>query len=136
MDALITPAAAKDLESFAAFGPGPGVWGVLIGHRRGPRTIVEKVAAGCCGPARPPDGPALARFDAIWPGRVIGLAAVRPGAAFKRAALGPAWYGRIVLTLAGRAASPAWSAFVVEFDGRFFLDPVRIAPAGKERSHE
>jgi hypothetical protein len=135
VDVLITPEAGKDLASLAAFRPGPGAWGVLVGFRRGPRTIIEKIAAGG-GPATAPDGQALARFDAIWPGRIVGLAAVRPGAAFKRAALGPAWYGRIVLTLSGRGPAPALAAFMVEFDRRFFLDPVRIAPAGKEKTHE
>lgn len=132
---LITAEAKRGIDALAAFRPKAGAWGVLIGHRRGPRIIVEKVAAGG-GPETSPDGRALAGFDGIWPGRIVGLAAVRPGAAFRRAVLGPAWYGKAVLTAAGRAGAPVLRPHVVEFDRRFFLDPVRLAPAGKEKTHE
>ncbi|HOW85805.1 MAG TPA: hypothetical protein P5119_01430 [Candidatus Aminicenantes bacterium] len=135
MDVFITPEAGKAIEALPVFQPEPGAWGVLLGHRRGPRVIVEGIALGG-GAGRAPDAGTLAGFDRIWPGRVVGLAAVRPGAAFKRAVLGPAWYGKLVLTVSGR--SPAWTVLprVVEFERRFFLAPARLAPAGKEDPHE
>ncbi len=135
MDVLITPAAGRDLEAFRAFRPTAGAWAILVGHRRGPRTIVEKVASGGS-PEAPPDDAALARFDAIWPGRIVGLAVARPGAAFKRAVRGPAWCGRIILSLSGRPAAPALRAQAVAFDRRFFLEDVRIATAVKEDTRE
>lgn len=135
MDVLITPGAERDLEAFRAFRPEAGAWGVLVGHRRGPQTVVEKIAAGG-GPGAPPDEGALARLDAIWPGRIVGLAVARPTAAFNRAVRGPAWYGRIVLALSGRPAAPALRAQAVAFDRRFFLEDVRIAPAVKEDTRE
>lgn len=136
MDVLITPEAKGELEALRAFRPRPGTWGVLAGHRRGPRFIVEKImAAGA--PGTVPGEDLLERLDAAWPGgRTIGLIAVRPGAAFKRAARGPAWYGKLVLEIAGTAREPVLRPFVVEFEREFFLEPIPVAPAVKEKAHE
>jgi hypothetical protein len=62
--------------------------------------------------------------------------AVRPGAALKKALLGPAWYGKLVLVAAGSFKAPALRPYVVEFDRRFFLDAVPFAPLVKEEVHE
>jgi hypothetical protein len=135
VDVLVTPEARQELEAIRAFRPRPGTWGVLVGHRRGSRIIVEKVlAAG--DPGTVPGEALLERLDSVWPGRTIGLVAVRPGAAFKKAARGPAWYGKLVLEIAGTARAPVLRPFVVEFERRFFLDPVPFAPAVKEKARE
>lgn len=127
---LITPEARQQLEALKALRPKPGTWGALAGHRRGPRYIVEKVVAGGS-PGTVPDGKALEGLDAVWPGRTIGLVAVRPSAAFKRAVLRPAWYGKVLLETEGTAKAPPLRASVVEFDRRFFLAPLPIAAASK-----
>ena len=135
MDVLLTPEARREVEALRAFRPRPGTWGVLVGHRRGPRFIVEKImAAGA--PGTVPGEELLERLDTVWPGRTVGLVAVRPGAAFKKAARGPAWYGKLVLEIAGTARAPVLRPFVVEFERRFFLDPIRLAPAVKEKARE
>jgi hypothetical protein len=135
VDALITPEARREIEALRAFGPKPGTWGVAVGHLRGRRFIVEKIVpAGR--PGAGPDERLLERLDAVWPGRTIGLVAVRPGAAFRKAARGPAWYGKLVLELAGTAAAPVVRPSVVEFERRFFLAPIALAPAAKERPRE
>jgi hypothetical protein len=134
VDVLITPEARQELEALVALRPKPGTWGALIGHRRGPRYIVEKaVAAGS--PGTVPDVRTLERLDAVWPERTIGLVAFRPGPAFKKAVLGPAWHGKVLLETGGPAGSPPLRASVVEFERRFYLDPVAIAaaPKGKRR---
>ncbi len=135
MDVLITPEARQELEGMLALRPKPEAWGALIGHRRGPRYIVEKVLAGGS-PGTFPDERTLERLDAVWPGRTIGLIAVRPGAAFRKAARGPAWYGKLVLELSGTARAPVIRPFVVEFERGFFLEPVAFAPAVKEKARE
>jgi hypothetical protein len=135
MDVLIIPEARREIEALRAFRPRPGTWGVVVGHRRGPRFIVEKVAAAG-NPGTVPDGRLLAGVEKIWPGRLIGIAVVRPGAAFKRALLGPAWYGKLVLQLAGPANAPTLRPYMVEFKRSFFFDPVPLAPAAKEEAHE
>ncbi len=135
MDVLITPEARRELEAVLALRPKPGTWGALIGHRRGPRYIVEKVlAAGS--PGTVPDGRLLEGLDGIWPGRTVGLVTIRPGAAFKKAVLGPAWYGKLVLAVSGQPGRPVLRPSVVEFARTFFLSPLPLAPAGKARRRE
>jgi hypothetical protein len=135
VDVLIIPEAKRELEAIRAFRPRPGMWGVLVGHRRGSRFIVEKVlAAG--EPGTVPGEKLLERLDTVWPGRTIGLIAVRPGAALKKAVCGPAWYGKLVLEIAGTARAPVIRPFVVEFERKFFLEPIPVAPAVKEKARE
>ena len=135
MDVLITPEAGREIEALTAFRPKAGAWGAIIGHKRGSRFIVEKIlAAGDRGAV--PDDRLLAGLEKIWPGRVIGIVAVRPGAVFRKALLGPAWYGKLVLRSSGSVGAPVLSPSVVEFERRFFLAPVPIAPTAKEEAHE
>ncbi len=135
MDAFLTPEARRELEALAVFRPKPGAWGVLVGHRRGPRFIVEKAFPAGDGRAAP-DERLLAGLDGVWPGRTIGLFAFRPTAAFLKAVRGPAWYGKLFLRLSGPARTPAIRPSVVEFERGFVLDPVGLAPAGKEKARE
>lgn len=131
MDVLIIPEARREIEGLVAFRPGSGTWGALIGRRRGPRYFIEKVVpAG--NPGTAPDGRLLAALEKIWPDGVIGVAAVRPDASFRRSLLGPAWYGKLLLKAAGRAGSPTLEAYVVEFKRKFFLAAVPLAAAAKE----
>lgn len=135
MDVLITPEAQREIDALRVFRPKPGAWGVLIGHKRGFRFIIEKAfSAGDIGAV--PDVRLLAGLEGIWPGRTIGVFVSRPGAGFKRAVLGPAWYGKLVLGLAGTAKEPVLRPAVVEFDRKFFLSPVPLAPRGKDKAHE
>jgi hypothetical protein len=131
VDVLIIPEAKREIEVLRAFRPRPGTWGVIIGHKRGSRFIVEKiVAAG--NPGTVPDERILAKLEEIWPGRIIGIAVVRPDGAFKKALLGPAWYAKLVLQWTGPSKAPALRSYVIEFERKFFLDPVPFAPAAKE----
>ena len=100
VDVLIIPEAQREIDALQAFRPGTGTWGAIVGHRRGSRFIVEKVVAAG-NPGTVPDERILAELERIWPGRIIGIAVVRPGAAFKKALLGPAWYAKLVLQLTG-----------------------------------
>jgi hypothetical protein len=135
VDVLIIPDAQRDIDALRAFRPRTGTWGAVIGHRRGSRFIVEKVAAAG-NPGTVPDERVLAELEGIWPGRIVGIAAVRPDAAFKKALLGPAWYAKLVLQLTGPARARVLRTYVVEFERGFFFDPVPFAFAAKERSHE
>jgi hypothetical protein len=135
VDALILPEARLEIEALRALRPEPSTWAFLIGHKRGHRAIVERVFPAGSG-GRLPDERALAGLEAVWPGRVVGLLAVRPAAAFKKAVLGPAWYGKLVLLAAGPAKAPVLRSFAVEFDRRFTLAPIPFAPPVKEETHE
>jgi hypothetical protein len=134
MDVLITPAARLEIEALRACRPGPSAWAVLLGHARGFRFIVEQIFPA--GTSRPPDERALAGLETVWPGRVIGLLAVLPGAALKKALLGPAWYGKLVLVASGSVKKPVLRSYVVEFGRRFFLVAVPFAPPVKEEIRE
>ena len=135
VDVLIIPEARREIDALRVFRPRPGTWGVVVGHRRGPRFIVEKVlTAGS--PGTVPDERLLAEVEKVWPGRIIGIVVVRPDAVLKKAVLGPAWYGKLVLELAGPVKAPVLSLHVVEFKRSFFFDSIPLAPAAKEKAHE
>lgn len=135
MDVFITPEARREIEALRVVRPGPSAWGVLIGHKRGFRFIVEKVFPARSGRALP-DERVLAGLDGIWPGGVIGLFVVRPGAAFKKAVLGPLWYGKLVVHLSRSSGMAAVRPFMVEFGRKFSLVRIPIAPAVKAKAHE
>jgi hypothetical protein len=135
MDVFITPEAGREIEALGVLRLKPGAWGVLVGHKRGFRYIVEKVFPAPIRVTRP-DEKLIAGLDGVWPGRTIGLFAFRPDAAFKKAVLGPAWYGKLVLQMTGPAKAPALRPSVVEFGRKFILVPAPFAPAGKEKAHE
>lgn len=131
MDVLVTREAALEIEALAIVRPSGPAWGFLIGHKRGFRFFVEKVLAA--GSAEP--GTAERRFkevERLWPGRVIGLFAVRPGAPLRRSLLGPFFYGKLFVVLRFRGRRPEVRPFTVEYDGKFLLAPVPLAPAAKK----
>jgi hypothetical protein len=135
MDVLIIPEARREIEAMGVFKPRPGAWGVLIGHKRGPRFIVEKIFP-LGNPGAAPDERLLEGLEHVWPGGTIGLVAVRPSPMLKKAALGPAWFGKLVLQITGTAKAPVLRSSVVGFEGKFRLVPVPLAPAAKEKAHE
>jgi hypothetical protein len=135
MEVLITPEAGLEIEALRALHPAPSTWGAVIGHQRGPVFVVERIFPAGSRPGVP-DERALAGLDRIWPGRILGLLAVRPDAALRKAFLGPAWYGKLVLVLTGPVRAPALRPFAVEFDRKFFLQPVPFAPGSEEAAHE
>jgi hypothetical protein len=135
VDVLITPEAEHEIEALRVVRPMASTWGFLIGHKRGFRFIVEKVFPA--GNARSlPNERLLAALGGVWPGRIIGLFAVHPGAAFKKAVLGPTWYGKLVLDLGLNARKPSIRPSVVEFGRKFSLVRIHLAPAVKARTHE
>jgi hypothetical protein len=135
VDVLITPEARREVEGLRVVRPAASTWGFLLGHKRGFRFIVEKVFLAGSGRTLP-DKRLITGLDGIWPGGVIGLFAVRPGAAFRRAVLGPLWYGKLVLSLGPTSRRPSILPFVVEFDRKFLLQPVALADTGKTNAHE
>jgi hypothetical protein len=132
VDVFITPEAGREIEALKALRPAPSTWGVLVGHKRGPRVIVEKVFPAGDG-APPLDEAGAAELERIWPGGVVGVFAVRPGAAFRKAVLAPLFYGKIVLVLDATRRSVSISPAVVDFDRKFYLAPAGLAPAVKGR---
>lgn len=135
MDVIITPEARREIEGLRIVRPDPATWGILIGHKRGFRFIVEKIFPAGSG-RKLPDERLVADLDRVWPGRIIGLFAIRPGTAFRKAVLGPLFYGQLIVHLGISAGTPVVRPAIVEFKRRFFLEPVPLAPAGKAETHE
>lgn len=127
VDVLITREASLEIHALGIVRPSGTAWGLLIGHKRGFRFFVEKVLAA--GNARP--GAAARQFreiERLWPGKVIGLYAVRPGAELKRAVAGPFFYGKLFVELRYSRTRPYIRPFVVEFDRTFRLVPLSLEP--------
>ena len=141
VDAFLTADAEADLAAINRLRPGPDAWGFLIGHRRGPRVLVERLFPAGAGHALPPP----AEIDTIDRGfgrKIVGLYAVRPSAAFLKTAAGPYFYGRLVLDIRPSRREPVLKLSVVEFasrippsrsttNGRFRLTTVAVRTAGK-----
>lgn len=135
MDVLITPEARREIEALRAIRPASSTWGILIGHRRGFRFIVEKIFPTGSGRGLP-DERHVAELDRVWPGRVIGLFSVRPGVAFRKAVLSPGWYGKLVLDLGLSAQKRSIRPYIVEFKTKFFLARIPLVTAGRAKTHE
>ncbi len=130
MDVFISREASVDLDALKIMRPEPSAWGLLIGHRRGPRFFVERIFPAAAGAVLPPPG-GLDELDRLFGRKVVGFFAVRPGAALKKSLLGPYFYGRVLLDVHFSRGGPVLRAFVVEFDRTFFLAPVPLEPGPK-----
>ena len=134
VDVFITPEARREIEALNALRPKPPAWGFLVGHKRGTRFFVEK-AFPAAGATSPPSERDFASIDAVWPGRAIGLFAVRPSPVFRKALLGPMLYGKLFLRLGAPAGKNSARTFIVEFDRNFILLPVALVETAKAKIH-
>jgi hypothetical protein len=125
VDALITRDAAAALEALNVLRPSRGSWGILTGHKRGHRALIEGIVFAGSGTALP-SLKNLDRLDRLWGGRIVGILAVRPDAAFKKWLLGPYFYGRLYLDARPAKNGFRLRAYAVEFDRVFFLSPIRL----------
>jgi hypothetical protein len=135
VDVLITGEAALGLEALNVLRPGRAAWGVLVGHKRGHRYLIEHVFFAGAGTALP-SLRAFDELDRLWDGRIVGLLAIRPDAAFKKLLLGPYFYGRLYLDLRPAKNGPRLRAYAVDFDRVFFLSPVRLERGPEGGGHE
>jgi hypothetical protein len=135
VDVLITREASAGLDALRVLRPAPSAWGLLIGHRRGPRFFVERIFPAAAGAVLPPPG-GLDELDRLFGRKVIGLFAVRPGATLRKSLLGPYFYGRVFLDVRFSQGKTALKPFLVEFNRVFFLAPVPLAAGPKEDVHE
>lgn len=130
MDVLVTREARLEIEALGIIRPSTPAWGFLIGHERGRRVFIEKALAAA---GAEPDT-AARRFrevERLWPGKVVGLYAIRPPAELKRAVLGPFFYQKLFVELRFPRGRPEVRPFVVEHEGRFRLVPLPLAAPAK-----
>jgi hypothetical protein len=130
MDAYLTPDARRFLEALARLG---GARGYLVGHRRGPRFVIETIVPAAAGRAF--SGADLRTLDRIFDGAALGFFAAGPGRfAARKEALRPFGCGKLFLGARLDAQRGlVLEAYSVEFDGRFVLASMAIAPSRERR---
>lgn len=132
---MITREAAAGLDALRVLRPGPSAWGLLVGHRRGPRVFVERIFPAPAGAALPPHS-GLDELDRLFGRKVVGVFAVRPGAALMKSLLGPYLYQRVLLDVRFSRDETVMKPFLVEFDRAFYLAPVALEAGPKGVAHE
>ena len=131
---MITREAAAGIDALRILRPEPSTWGLLIGHRRGPRIFVERIFPAAAGAVFPPHS-GLDELDRLFGRKVVGFFAVRPGAALMKSLLGPYLYGRVLLDVRFSREKAVLKPFLVEFDRAFFLAPVPLEAGPKGVVH-
>lgn len=131
MDVLITREAAADLEAWAVLHPERPAWGLLLGHARGFRFIVERAVPSGGGTSLP-SAERLESLAGLEGRQLVGLFAARPNAALRRAARTPFFCGRIFLDIRRSRDGRDLTPYLVEFDRRFFFTPIALSPARTE----
>ena len=130
MDVLITGEAGLELRAVNTLRPGPQFWGLLIGHKRGFRFIVEGIfPAGKA--SKMPSVEGFEALDRLWEGRVIGVFAVRPGARLRRSFLDPFFFGKLFLEVRPGGNGLSIRPFLIEYDRTFFFAPIPLEPGAK-----
>jgi hypothetical protein len=130
VDVFITREASAQIKALKALRPASSAWGFLVGHKRARRFFVEALFPAC-GAALPPPPERLDEFDRLLGRKVIGIFAVRPGAALIRSVVGPYFYGRLFLNLRFSKKGPEVRPSVIEYGRTFVLAPVALAPGPK-----
>ena len=128
MDAYLTAEAQRSLEALLLLG---GARGYLVGHRRGPRFIVEACIPAAEG--RRLSGADLRALDRVFDASPIGFFAAGSGrSAVRKEVLRPFGCGKLYLEARLDAQKGlAIKAFSVEYGGAFSLSPVAIASPGR-----
>ena len=131
VDYLLTGEARRMLEALALLGGGRGY---LLGHRRGPRIIVEALVPAA--PDRPLSGDGLRALEKVFGRPPVGFYAAGRGLAAAAAETRrPFGYGKLHLEARARGGNVLEvRAFVVEFDGAFRHVSVPPAPEPARRS--
>jgi hypothetical protein len=124
VDTYITAEARQALEALNALSPRKKLFGILIGHKRGHRFIVEKIFPATAGFGLGPSN--ILRLDELFAGRAVGFYASGDVARLKARLRQPAAAGRLLIT--GRAGkhAPDLKALAVDFDGRFRFVPLPL----------
>lgn len=132
MDALLTWSARQALEAVASR-HAADQGGVLIGHKRGRRFIVEK-AVVCLSDVFP-DEAEYTRLKTLLKDEVVGFFFVRREPPLAQIIPPPFSVGKLVLSVrSGRKAGCVCRAFVVDYTDRFLWRPLKIV-SGNEHRH-
>lgn len=124
MDAFLAREAGQALEALSAVSSAAHLKGCLLGHKRGGRVMIEKVLPVPAGFDPTPEN--IVRLDRIFRGRVVGFFAPR-GSSLKKDLLQPIACGRLFVSVQPRRhGGLGLTSFLIEYDGRFALNPVKL----------
>jgi hypothetical protein len=126
VDVFLNPEARLDLEALCVLNSSGSPWGLLLGHMRGHRFIVEKAYPS--GGAAFPSIEKIEKMNALWEGRILGFFSVRPDASFKNALLDPAFFGKIFCDVRPSRTGLRIRPFIVEYKKKFYYSPIPLEP--------
>ncbi|MBM3285325.1 MAG: hypothetical protein FJY81_05580 [Candidatus Aminicenantes bacterium] len=130
MDVYLSEEALLFLEG-QALDSAAGRGGLLLGHKRGPRFFVEKAF-----PCRSGFFLSPANFWALdrhFRGKIIGFYAFGPGPKKKSGFFRPFACGKVYLEVRPGQKKMRLKPSVIEYKDAFFLQPVALCSASKER---
>ncbi len=129
MDALLTRTAYQALEA-AALSSRRTSSGLLLGHKRGRRFIIEKTISSGSGPF--PGMEDYFRLNSILGDEVIGFYSSAPGPALRQKDPPPFSVGKVFLSIKAGRAGCRIRASAIDYTDRFVWKPLRLAlPGGK-----
>lgn len=123
MDAFITAEARQAFGALSALSPGRRLFGILVGHKRGHRFIVEKAFPAAGFRFAPRD---FFLIDELFAGRVLGFYASGDLGRLKARLRQPYAAGRMLLSVRPAKRGPAFKAFAIDFEGRFRVVPLPL----------
>jgi hypothetical protein len=124
VDAYLTAQARDSFAALSALAPGRPLMGLLLGHTRGHRFVVERILPAPPGIA--PDERSLTRIDAAFAGRIIGFFVAGDSARIKASLRRPSAAGRLLLIVKTSKRGPSFKAVAVDFDGRIRFVPLPV----------
>jgi len=128
MDIFIAEEAEAGLRAEALGPPPEGRRGLLLGHRRGPRFFIARVFP--LGGRSFPPASRIRELDRLFNGKTVGYYSTHSPAPGRAGILQPFAYGKAFLRLHGTEGGtrgPTVSAWVIEFDKKFYLSPISLA---------
>lgn len=125
MDVFLSAAAQQTLQALSVLSPAKSASGLLLGHKRAGRFFVEAAFPAPAGFRPSPENFPL--LNETFQGRIVGFFLFDGGPADRRAFLQPLACGRCFVAVARRKSGIfSCRGFVVDYDGRFRLDPINI----------
>ena len=124
VDAFLAAEARQALEALSALSPRKKLFGILLGHTRGHRFIVEKIFPSPETMSLSPRN--ILRIDELFAGKAVGFYASGEIAPLKAKLRQPAAAGRLLLAVRQAKRGPVIKAYGIDFDGRFRFLPLPL----------
>jgi len=125
MDAYLSREAYQALEALILLASRSNPGGLLLGHKRGHRYIVERVFSTPGGFSISPDK--YFELDKHFEGKIIGFFMAKPEEKKIKRILAPFAYGKLFLEVNRTSQKkPDLKSFVIDYADKFFLSPIRL----------